>query len=326
MNKEFKRPKILISKCIEFDSCRYNSQMISSDFVKKIKKFVDFYIICPEVEISLGVPRDPIRIVEKNSEKRLMQPKTKKDLTKDMKEFIELYLKEKEIDGAILKSKSPSCGIREVKIYPNIEKSAPLRRGKGFFGEAVLNRYKLYPIENEDRLRNRIIKENFLKRIFTIADFRKIKEKKSLNSLIDFHSKNKFLLMSYSQKYLNKLGNILANKEKMPIEDMINIYEENLLNALSVSPICAPNTNVLMHSFGFISKKLKKDEKELFLKSLDNYKKGHVGLSVPISIMKSWVVRFDESYLKMQSFFAPYPDDLVEVENINFCDARDFWK
>ena len=141
MKNNFTKPRILVSKGIEFDSCRYNSQMISSDFVKKLKKFVDFKPVCAEVEIGLGVPRNPIRIVEKKGMVKLIQPETKKDLTKDMIEFSNRFLDDLEIDGVILKSKSPSCGIKDVKIFPSEEKSPPLRRDKGFFGGAVVEKF-----------------------------------------------------------------------------------------------------------------------------------------------------------------------------------------
>ena len=322
---EFVKPKILISKCIEFENCRYNGQIIRSDFIKKLKPFVEFIPVCAEVEIGLGIPRSPIRIVEKNKELKLIQPETKKDVTNDMIDFSNNFLKDLKVDGVILKSKSPSCGIKDVKIYPTEEKSAPLRRDKGFFGGAVLENFSKAAIEDEDRLRNRIIKEHFLKRIFVFSNFRKIKEKKSINELLKFHTNNKLLIMSYSQKELKELGNIVA-KGKKDIEIILNEYEKHLLLAFSKSPKCNSNINVLNHSFGYFSKNLKSEEKKLFLKSIEQFRDGHIGLSVPLNIMKSWIVRFEENYLIDQTFFKPYPEDLMDVENVNFCNVRDYWK
>jgi len=326
MEKKFEKPRILLSKCIEFENCRYNGQIIRSDFVEKLKKFVDFIPVCPEVEIGLGVPRNPIRIVEKKDKLLLIQPETKKDVTKDMIDFSNKFLKNLEIDGAILKSKSPSCGIKDVKIYPTELKSAPTRKDKGFFGGVVINKFSLYPIENEDRLRNHIIKEHFLKRTFIFASFRKVKKKKSINELIKFHSKNKFLIKSYSQKYLEKLGDITANKNKNSIENVLDEYQNNLYLTFSKSPRCNSSINVLKNTFGFISNNLSTEEKKLFLKSLEDFKKGRIGISVPVNIMKSWIIRFNQSYLREQTFFYPYPDKLIEMEDINSCMARDFWE
>ena len=325
MDFKYEKPKILISKCIEFDNCRYNGQKISSDFVKKLKKFVDFKSVCPEVEIGLGIPRNPIRIVEKKDLK-LIQPETKKDVTKDMNNFSNEFLKNLKLDGIILKSKSPSCGIKDVKIYPTDKKSAPIRKDKGFFGSKVIEKFSLHAIETEDRLRNHIIKEHFLRRVFTYASYRKIKKKKSLNELIKFHSKNKFLIMSYNQKELKKLGKITSNQDKKQINEILDEYEHHLKLALSKSPRCTSNINVLNHTFGYVSKNLKSEEKKLFLKSLKDFREGHIGITVPLSIMKSWIVRFEEPYLSEQTYFSPYPDGLMEVEDVNFCEARDFWK
>jgi len=326
MGKNFKKPKILLSKCIEFENCRYNGQIIRSEFVEKLKNYVDFIPVCAEAEIGLGIPRNPIRIVEKKEKLFLIQPETKKDVTNDMIDFSNRFLKNLEIDGAILKSKSPSCGIKDVKIYPTESKSAPIRRNKGFFGESVIKKYPFIAIEDEDRLRNHVIKEHFLKRIFVFASFRHTKNKKSINELIKFHSKNKFLIKSYSQKHLEKLGNITANKNKNPIENVLDEYQTNLYLAFSKSPRCNSNINVLKNTFGFISKKLKSEEKKLFLKSIEDFKQGRVGISVPTSIMKSWIIRFEQSYLKEQTFFYPYPEELLEIEDISSCMVRDFWK
>lgn len=326
MNTQFLKPNILISKCIEFDNCRYNGRMISSDFVKKLKNFVNFKPICPEVEIGLDIPRSAVRIIEKKDEIKLVQSETKKDVTNYMFNFSNNYLKDLEIDGAILKSKSPSCGIKDVKIYLTLKKSAPIRRDKGFFGGAVIKKYPFIAIEDEDRLKNLLIKENFLKKIFLFAGFRKIKKEKSINHLINFHTNNKFLLMSYNQKELKNLGNIVANKEKKPIEKILSDYEYHLHLAFSKSPRCNSNINVLKHTFGYISKNLKSDEKKLFLDSINSFKEGQIGLTVPINLMKSWIVRFDQSYLKDQTFFSPYPKKLMELENVNFCATRDYWK
>lgn len=320
------KPIILISKCIEFDNCRYNSQKISSDFVKKLNLYVNFIKVCPEVEIGLGVPRPPIRIIEKKELIKLVQPETKKDVTNNMIRFSYKFLNNLQIDGAILKSKSPSCGIKDVKIYPTIEKSAPLRKSKGFFGNVLTEKYPFYAIEDEDRLRNHIIKEHFLRKIFLFASFREIKNNKSIKDLITFHSINKFLIMSYSQKELKELGNIVANKEKKSIKKVLEDYEFHLKLAFSKSPRCSSNINVLNHTFGYISKDLKSEEKKLFLKIINDFKDGHIGLSVPVNLMKSWIIRFDQPYLIKQTYFSPYPDALVEIENINFCGVRDYWK
>ena len=157
--KDFLKPRIVISKCIEFDTCRYNGQMISSDFVEKLKSFLEFIPVCPEFEIGLGVPRDPIRVISLGGNLRLIQPKTEKDVTKDMVDFSNSFLdKLSDLDGFILKSKSPSCGIKDVKVHAGGGIPPKDPKGPGFFGKAVLEKYPNLAIEDEGRLLNSRIK------------------------------------------------------------------------------------------------------------------------------------------------------------------------
>jgi len=327
MKKEFSKPNIVISKCIEFENCRYNSQIIRSEFVNSLKPYVNFIPTCPEVEIGLGVPRNPIRIVIENENRRLIQPSTGKDVTDEMSKFCSDFLSTLEsVDGFILKSKSPSCGLKDVKIYPTREKSAPIERGKGFFGEAVVEKFENLAYEDETRLNNSIIREHFLKRVFVFASFRDLKSNPSINKLIEFHSNNKFLLMSYNQKQLKILGNIVASYKKGSLKDIINDYENHLYQAFLKAPRCTSNVNVLQHAFGYFSKHISKKEKDLFLDSIEKFINGKVSINVPITIIKSWIIRFEEDYLKDQTFFNPYPEDLMSVESIDVCSARDYWK
>ena len=321
------KPKVVVSKCIEFDSCRYNAQIIRSDFVSKLKKFVEFIPICPEFEIGLGIPRDPIRIIEKEKKRILIQPLTDKDVTKKMNDFSDKFLDNlKNIDGFILKSQSPSCGIKDVKIYPRTANSAPKFRDSGFFGQKVLEKYYFLAIEDEARLRNTAIKDHFLKKIYTFARFRKIKETKNIKDLIDFHTENKFLIMSYSQKNLKEMGKIVSNQKKDSMKKIIIVYEKLLYDTFSKGVRCNSNINILQHAFGYISKNITADEKKMFLNSLDKYKNKKVSLEIPVAIIKSWIIRFDESYLRNQTYFEPYPLDLQEAEAVNICPSKDYWK
>jgi len=327
MSHKFAKPNIVLSKCIEFDFCRYNAQIIRNKFVRKLKDFVNFIPICPEYEIGLGIPRDPIRIVEKEGKRHLVQPSTEKDVTKSMYVFTNKFLDNlKNIDGFILKSQSPSCGIKDVKVYPKSKNSAPKFRDAGIFGQKVIDNYPNMAIEDENRLRNTIIKEHFLKKIYTFADFRDIKNTKKIRDLIDFHAKNKFLLMSYNQKNLKIMGNLIANRNKEPIENIIKKYEKLLYVTFSRGSRCNSNINILQHAFGYFSKNIAKNEKEMLLKNIRKYSDKQMPLEIPIALLKSWIIRFDEPYLKNQTYFEPYPSELHEAEAINICSSKDYWK
>jgi len=325
--KTFIKPRIVISKCIEFDYCRYNSQIIRSQIVSTLKPYVEFHPICPEVEIQLGVPRDPIRIIEQHAKKKLVQPTTGRDVTDAMQTFTHRFLTSLQgIEGFLLKSQSPSCGMRDVKIYPAVLHSAPVRREAGFFGEQVLQRFPHLAIEDEMRLQNPVIRQHYLTKIFTFAAFRSVKDAASLQRLLQFHTENKYLLMGYSQKELRILGNILANQEKQPLPTVFTDYEHHLQLAFLKAPRYTSQINVLNHTFGYISKELSAAEKRFYVDLLEKYKNGQIPLSVPVNLIRSWVIRFEQSYLLPQTFFEPYPDQLLDIEAIKASEVRDFWK
>ena len=266
------KPIVVVSKCITFSPVRWDGTIIASEFVEKLKPYVEFVPVCPEVEIGLGVPRSPIRLVSRDGDIRLIQPSTGLDLSEKMAEFAERFLGSlKGVDGFILKSASPSSGFRNVKIYPRAEKSASIARGSGFFGGAVLKKYPNLAIEDERRLLNPRIREHFLVKLYTLANFREVKQKKSIQALIKFQSENKYLLTAYSQKQLRILGKIVANQEKRPIESILSLYEANLYDVFSRPPSVGSNINVLLKILGYFSSELTKEEKAFFLKTTEQY-------------------------------------------------------
>lgn len=312
--KEFYKPVVVVSKCLGFAYCRYNGLIISSHTVDKLKLYVEFKTVCPEVEIGLGIPRAPVRIIEEKDDLKLVQPSTGSDLTHKMTEFSRSFLDSlKEVDGFILKSRSPSCGIKDVKIYPGAGKVMASIKGSGFFGGEVLNRFFNLPVEDEGRLTNFRIREHFLTRLFTMAKFRAVKSSNSIKELVEFHTENKLLLMAYNQEKMRVLGRLVANPDKRPLDELIKDYEESLIGAFSKIPRYTSNINVLMHGLGYFSENLSSGEKAFFLESLEKYKSEIIPLSVPLNIIRAFIVRFQEKYLMQQTFFEPYPEKLMEI-------------
>jgi uncharacterized protein YbgA (DUF1722 family)/uncharacterized protein YbbK (DUF523 family) len=327
---EFQKPKVVISKCIEFDSCRYNGQMISSDFVKSLAPHVDFLPVCPEVEIGLGVPRGSLRLVStaEGGETRLVQPTTGRDVTADMQSFAAKFLDSLgEVDGFILKASSPSCGIKNTKAYPTAGKSAALSRSAtGLFGAAVLARYPDLAVEDEGRLRNARVKEHFLAKLFTLARFREVERSGSMQELVRFQTENKMLLMAYNQTEQKALGNIAANHDHRPFDSVIGEYGAHLRRALSQAPRYTSNINVLMHALGYFSDRLSAAEKAMFLDNIQKYRDGKITICPNTTLLKSWIARFEDDYLARQTFFEPYPQDLIEVDPAVSHKGRDLWK
>jgi uncharacterized protein YbgA (DUF1722 family) len=231
-----------------------------------------------------------------------------------MRHFAKSFLRSlQDIDGFILKSRSPSCGIKDVKIYPAADKAVPLRKDRGFFGGTVLQHFPHLAVEDEGRLHNFRIREHFLTKLFTLANLRRVKSSNSMRDLVQFQAQNKFLLMSYNQKELRILGRIVANPQKKPLAEVITDYEAHLAAALAHPSRYLSNINVLMHALGFFSEKLSAGEKAFFLDSLERYRSEKAPLSVPLNLARAWVIRFGEEYLGQQSFFEPYPQALMKI-------------
>jgi uncharacterized protein YbgA (DUF1722 family) len=233
-----------------------------------------------------------------------------------------------EVDGFILKSRSPTSAIKDAKVYPSTNrKVAPISKGPGFFGRAVLQRFSDLAVEDEGRLRNPRIKEHFLTKLFTIASFREVKASDSLRKLVGFHSENKLLLKTYNQKELRKLGKIVANQKSKTFAETIRDYEQHFFEALRKPPRCGSNINVLMNAMGYFSNRLSKEEKSFFLDSLEKYRAGKLPFSVNTGILRAWIIRFKEDYLAKQTLFEPYPEDLMDIDAMTtYCDGKDYWK
>lgn len=311
---DYPKPIVVVSKCLGFDKCRWNGATIPNKFIEHMKDYVKFKTVCPEMEIGLGAPRKQIGLVIQNKEVRLIQHETLEDVTDKMVKFTDKFLDSLgEVDGFILKEKSPSCGMKGVKVYPRTGKVAPVRKDPGFFGGEVVNRFGHLATENDGRLNNFRLREHFLTVLFTIARFRKVKRNKTMNNLVKFHSQNKLLFMAYNQTKMRELGRIVANHEHKPVEEVFGKYEDKLYRVFNKMPRHTSNINVMMHALGYFSDDLNKKEKAHFLDTLEKYRNHQICRSAANTVLNSWILRFDNDYLSEQTFFRPYPEELIEV-------------
>jgi uncharacterized protein YbgA (DUF1722 family)/uncharacterized protein YbbK (DUF523 family) len=307
----FIKPRIVISKCLGFDSCRWNGLMIHEPFVDALREQVESIPVCPEVEIGLGIPRNPIRVVEIDGKPSLLQPSSGREVTSEMNTFSESFLEPlKDIDGFLLKGRSPLCGFKDVKVYG--KNGTVAGKGAGLFARKGRELFPDVIFEDEGRLNDTTIREHFLIRIFTFARFRAVRDSHSMKELVRFQAENKLLLMAYNQTVMRELGRITANREGKSPDSVIHDYTCLLPRAFARSASHLSHINVLMHAFGYVSEKLSSEEKSFFLDVLNRYRSKKVPLSVPVGIMQSWIVRFHVHYLEDQTFFHPYPEALVE--------------
>ena len=313
------RPIVFVSKCLGFEACRWDGAIINDKFVERLGKHVNFLTNCPEKEIGLGCPRSPIRIVQLDGRKTLYQPATDIDISKEMAKYtakLAASLKREDLSGFILKSRSPSCGIKDVKQYKSAkENSAPAGATSGYFGEAVLSGFGGLAIEDDGRLSNFLIRENFLTKVFVHAEFLRIKHSGKPRDLTEFQANNKLLLMSFSEKEMRILGKLAANLENKPFQTVISLYEVHLLKAFENPSTFKANINVLEHALGYFKEELTKEEKKYFLQSLEKYRKGKLPLSAVTALLQLWILKYRVEYLRDQTYFSPYPEELVDISD-----------
>lgn len=308
------RPRVVVSRCLGFDACRWNGAVIPSEIVSRLKPHVSFITVCPEVEIGLGVPRDPIRLIRTKGIVRLVQPSTGLDVSDKMQAHVGQVLNNmKPVHGFILKSKSPSCGFRDVKIYPGPGKVPVAAKGPGFFGGPVMERHPHLAIEDEARLTNFRIREHFFIKLFTTHRFQLAKDRNTMGALVKFHTIHKLLFLATNQKQYRLLGPVVANHQKKPVTEVFSDYESGLVRLFATIARSTSHINVLMHTLGYVSSKISPDERSHFIHTLDLFRSQKIPLAVPLNIMRSWVIRFGQPYLQDQMYFQPFPEDLLEI-------------
>jgi len=308
------RPIVVVSRCLGFDHCRYNGQTIPDAYVDRLKPHVDYITVCPEVAIGLGVPRDPIRIVRAGGQLRLVQPATGRDVTDAMQAYVNAFLDDLgPMDGFLLKGRSPSCGLSDVKLYQGLEEGAPVGRGHGFFGRAVLDRFPDAAVESEGRLKNYRLRDHYDTKLFALARLRAAIAAESVAALTQFHARQKYALMAYHQTHLRAMGRLLANRDGLSLPEVAQRYRALFAAALARPASCRAHVNVLMHTAGYFKNQLTPQEKAFYAERLESYRAGQTTLSTLRDLMRAWIVRFGNDYLAEQSYFAPYPAALVDT-------------
>jgi uncharacterized protein YbgA (DUF1722 family)/uncharacterized protein YbbK (DUF523 family) len=314
----YSKPNIVVSKCLEHGSCRYDGSMISSEFIRDMIPHVNFLPLCPEMAIGLPSPRESLRLVLENTLTKLKSYKLGTDRTDEMLDYarrISEDISNFQPDGFILKSRSPSCGFKDVKVYSDIGKAPPLpMKTTGIFGGSMLELFPGPIMEDEGRLMNFSIREHFYTYIFTLAAFRETVQKNGkMKDLISYHSKNKYLFMVYSQTALKNLGTIVANHDKMDFTAVSIKYLKQLESMMSNQPAKSRYINVMLHIMGYFKNQLSSAEKAHFLDMLELYRSSRIPQSAIMTMLGSWGVRFNNEYLKGQTVFNPFPMELARV-------------
>ena len=307
---DFSRPIIGISKCLEFDMCRYDGSRINNNFVRNMKKYVDFVDICPEVGIGLGTPRKPIRLVKIDGKKNLYQPSSDRNLTDEMHNFTKKFVASIEVlDGFIFKRDSPTCGITDVRLYHKLGTDSGYQKTSGMFSEGVSAEFPNMVKEDEKRLSNISIREHFLTRIFVLANLRESLKQQSMEKLFEFYSKNMLLFLCHDEKLTAELGLLFRIQDDFAI--ISKKFQKIAYDALSSPVKKAPMINTFEYMYNFVKLKLSESEQSHYQSLIEKFENDLISQSEISTLLYSWALRYDVKIILEQSLFDPFPKNLL---------------
>lgn len=308
------KPLVGISRCLLGENVRYDGGHKLDRFLRDgLGRFVDYAPVCPEAECGLGIPREAMRLVGEPASPRLVTIKTGVDLTERMRAFSAAKVEELAalpLCGFVFKSGSPSSGMERVKVYPP-EGGTPVLKGVGLFAAEFLRRFPGLPVEEEGRLNDPGLRENFIERLFVMHRWREL-EAQGLTPgrLVDFHTRHKLLVMAHSPRHYTALGRLVAQARGRDMAVLAGEYLALLMEGLRLAATVKKNVNALSHVMGYFKRQLTSDEKAELLEVLDAYARELLPLIVPVTLLNHYVRKFGQEYLAGQWYLRPHPAEL----------------
>ena len=301
-----------VSACLLGENVRYDGGHKKDDFLTDtLGQYVDYIPVCPETECGMGIPRESLRLVGDAESPRLLTTRSGIDHTERMIQWAEkrvAELESSELCGFIFKSNSPSSGMERVKVYN--DKGMPVKKGIGMFARIFMKHFPRIPVEDEGRLHDPVLRENFIERIFVLKRWREVLLHKSMGNLVEFHTRHKLLLLSHSTTHYRQMGKLVAEGKKIPIARLSDQYEEMLTDALKLKATPKKHINVLQHIMGYFKAQLSSDEKQELSEIFDQYVNDLVPLIVPITLLNHYVRKYQQPYLRDQIYLHPHPAEL----------------
>lgn len=306
--------RIGVSACLLGSEVRFDGGHKRDRFLTDILgPFVEWVPVCPEVEVGMGVPRESVRLVRRGDDIRMIADKSGSDHTAAMRAWAARRVRRLEaldLCGYVLKKGSPSCGMERVRIYDG--KGMPSRTGRGLFAEELIARLTLLPVEEEGRLNDAALRENFLERVFAYRRLRALFGGRwGRRDLIDFHAAHKLQLMAHSPAHYRDLGRLVADCKRHKPGDLRATYEARFMEALSRKATVRRHVNVLQHIIGYFSARLDEPSRSEVHRLVDDYRHGLVPLVVPLTLVRHYVRVFDVEYLARQVYLDPHPKELM---------------
>jgi uncharacterized protein YbgA (DUF1722 family)/uncharacterized protein YbbK (DUF523 family) len=308
------RIRLGISSCLLGEQVRYDGGHKHDRFLTGVLgRYVEWVPVCPELEIGLGVPREPIRLVRAGSELRLQAQKSGRDHTDAMRRFAvrRLHgLARLELCGYVLKKGSPTCGMERVRVHEG--KGPPARNGRGLFAGELLDRNESLPVEEEGRLHDPRLRENFIERVFAYRRLRTLLAGRlRLRELVAFHTAHKLQLLAHSPEGYRTLGRLVADAKRLGPAELRERYERGFMRALSQLASVRRHVNVLQHVLGHLRGRIDDPARRELSGLIDDYRRGLVPLVVPITLIRHHVGRLRIAYLMEQLYLEPHPKELM---------------
>ncbi len=305
--------RIGVSKCLLGEPVRYDGQHKHDHFITDtLGRYFDFVGVCPEVECGLGVPREPVRLVGDPASPRLMTTRTGIDHTDRMQAWAAQRVVELEgehLYGYIFKSRSPSSGMENVKVYN--DQGGVAGKAPGLFGKAFMAHFPTLPCEDEGRLNDPDLRENFIERVFTLYRFRQtMSARPTLGTLMTFHAENKFLIQSHHESLMREMGRELAGLKPAQARTHIPRYEVKLMRAMKTLATVRKHTNILQHMLGFLRDAVDAPDRNELAAIIEDYHRGLIPLIVPVTMLRHYVAKHGIDYLKNQYYLNPHPLEL----------------
>ena len=306
--------RIGISSCLLGEAVRFDGGHKRDAFLADILgPFVEWVPVCPEVEAGFGTPRETMRLERVHHTVRLISTRSKADVTERLTTWSDRRVEEiarLDLSGYVLKKDSPSCGMERVKVYDR--HGSPSRAGRGLFAERLLARLPTLPIEEEGRLQDARLRENFIERVFAYRRLQMLfRPRWTIGGLVAFHTAHKLTLMAHSVAAYQQLGRLVATATSRPRDEIAHEYEALFMRALAVVATPARHTNVLQHMAGYLKKQLDADDKAELTQTIDDYRRSLVPLVVPLTLIRHHVRRHRIGYLIGQTYLDPHPKELL---------------
>jgi len=306
--------RVGISACLLGQEVRFDRGHKRDRYITDtLGKFFEWVPVCPEVEMGLGTPRETLRLVGDPEAPRLVFAKEGEDQTELMRAWATSRLDrlaKANLSGYILKSDSPSCGMERVRVYRS--SGIPSKDGVGIFARALMDRFPLLPVDEEGRLHDLPLRENFVERVFCYRRWRDLVAGGiTRGKLVAFHTAHKLLLLAHSPKHYTELGRLVANGKALSPKELEGRYGELFMAGLTVKATAKKHTNVMHHILGYLKRDLDARDKAELLTVINDYYRGFVPLVVPLTLLKHHLTRVNVPYLQDQIYLNPHPKELM---------------